>query len=188
MNESTTGLSGDDKRFLLRLARSVIAAKSRGETFILPSGGWSKFLDSHAGVFVSLHTGGTLRGCVGFVSPDKNLITGVAHSAESAAFSDSRFPPVGSMELKDIEIEISILTQPEPVDSYEKIELGKHGIILEKHGHRALFLPQVPAEYGWDLAATLSHLAQKAGLPAGAWREGASFQVFESIVFSEKSL
>ena len=180
-------LSADEKRYLLKLARSVISAKSKGENFILPSGGWPKNLDSHAGVFVSLHTGGALRGCVGFINPDKNLISGVVHSAQSAAFSDSRFPPVGSMELEDIEIEISLLTPPVPVDSYERIQLGKHGIILEKQGHRALFLPQVPTEYGWDLDTTLNHLSTKAGLPKDAWRAGASFQVFESIVFSESS-
>ena len=64
--------------------------------------------------------------------------------------------------------------------------LGKHGIVIEKGGRTAVFLPQVPGEQGWDLPTTLSHLSTKAGLSPDAWKEGASFTVFEAIVFGEK--
>jgi AmmeMemoRadiSam system protein A len=182
------GLTDNDKRFLLRLARSVISSKAKGETFIQPVGGGSQALESLAGVFVSLHIKGTLRGCVGFLKPDKSLIGGVVKSAENAAFADSRFPPVKVEEIDGIEIEISLLSPPVPVASFKQIELGKHGIILEKQGARALFLPQVPTEYGWDLAKTLSQLSRKAGLAPDAWKTGARFQVFESLIFGEEDL
>ena len=178
-------LSDEDKRFLLRLARDVIESVARNQAPPAEPSPDSASLISKAGVFVSLHKQGALRGCIGFIEPDMNLIEGVARSARSAAFKDSRFSPVGVEELKDLEIEISLLTTPQPVESYRNIELGRHGIILEKHGARALFLPQVPTEYGWDLPTTLTHLSKKAGLAADGWKEGASFQVFESIVFSE---
>ncbi len=68
----------------------------------------------------------------------------------------------------------------------EDFVVGKHGIIIEKNGRRATFLPQVAPEQGWDRETTLAHLARKAGLPADAWRTGTRFWVYEAIVFGEK--
>jgi len=178
-------LSDDDKRFLLKLARNAIESKARGEKPSRPPHTKSRGLKEKAGVFVSLHKLGALRGCIGYIQPDYGLEEGVLRSATNAAFEDSRFSPVGAEETPSLQIEISLLTNPVPVASYANIELGKHGIILEKNGARALFLPQVATENRWDLPTTLSLLARKAGLPQDAWKEGASFSVFESIVFSE---
>ena len=74
---------------------------------------------------------------------------------------------------------------PRPVASSEDIVIGKHGIILEKDGRKAVFLPQVAVEQSWELEETLSHLSRKAGLSADAWKDGASFSVFEAVVFGE---
>ena len=79
----------------------------------------------------------------------------------------------------------SALTPPAPVDSYEKIRIGTDGVVLRKDGRSAVFLPQVAPEQGWDLNQTLTHLSQKAGLPPDAWKEGASFLVFQADVFGE---
>ena len=86
-------------------------------------------------------------------------------------------------ELKDLEVEVSVLTPPRPIASWEEFRVGEHGIILSKGGRRAVFLPEVAVEQGWTREETLSHLARKAGLPADAWREGASFAVFTSTKF-----
>ena len=103
-----------------------------------------------------------------------------------AALHDRRFTPVRAEELERLEVEVTALWPPHPVPSWKEIRLGRDGIVLEKNGRRALFLPQVPGEFGWTLEETLDHLARKAGLPeVGGWRQGASFQVFQGQVFEE---
>ena len=71
------------------------------------------------------------------------------------------------------------------VAGYQEIKIGRHGIVLKKNNQSAVYLPQVAPEQGWDLPQTLTHLAQKAGLPPDAWKENAEFLVFEAEVFSE---
>ena len=80
---------------------------------------------------------------------------------------------------------LGALTPPKPVASWRDIVLGRDGMTLEKGGAFAVFLPQVAPEQGWDLATTLTHLSLKAGLPADAWRSGASFETFRAEVFHE---
>jgi len=106
-------------------------------------------------------------------------------NAINAAVNDPRFPPVQPEEIPHLHIEISVLTPLQPLDDYRRIEIGKHGVLLSKNGRRAVFLPQVAPEQGWDLEEMLTNLAHKAGLPGDAWKEGASFEVFEAIVFEE---
>ena len=124
-----------------------------------------------------------MRGCIGLIEPVKTIIDGVEYAAYSAGFTDPRFPPVMVSEVDSIDIEISILTTPRHIDSPEEIELGVHGIILTKGGRRAVFLPQAPTEYKWDVPTTLTQLSMKAGLGADDWREGAQFEVFEALIF-----
>lgn len=136
------------------------------------------------GVFVTLNTpDGDLRGCIGNIVPVARLAESLWGRAQDAAINDPRFDPVQPEELDGLKVEISVLTKPQDIDSYDKIELGRHGIILRKHRRSAVFLPQVAPEQGWNLAQTLSALSMKAGLPPTAWQEGASFQVFEAQVF-----
>ena len=136
------------------------------------------------GVFVTLNTpDGELRGCIGNIVPVNRLAESLWGRAQDAAINDPRFDPVTPDELPGLSVEISVLTKPHPVEHYNDIELGKHGIILSKHRRSAVFLPQVAPEQGWTLPQTLSALSMKAGLPPDAWREGASFQVFEAQVF-----
>ena len=87
--------------------------------------------------------------------------------------------------LPDLRVEVSALTPPAPVASWRDIVLGRDGMTLEKNRRFAVFLPQVAPEQGWDLATTLTHLSLKAGLPADAWRSGASFETFRAEVFHE---
>lgn len=121
--------------------------------------------------FVTLSLDGRLRGCIGSLVAHRTLLDDLIHNAKSAAFEDPRFYPLSSEEFKKVVIEISLLSPPEPLlyDSIEdlksKVSVGIDGIILQKEGKRATFLPQV-----WEQLPTFehffSHLCQKAGLGA----------------------
>ena len=107
-------------------------------------------------------------------------------NALSAAFRDRRFPPVTIAECNDITIEISALTAPKPIASSDRIRIGIDGVVLSKNGRSAVYLPQVAPEQGWDVEQTLTNLSLKAKLPKDAWKEGASFLVFQAVVFGEE--
>jgi hypothetical protein len=184
-------LSVDEKRKLLRLARATLKfALEHGRVPSVEELGIevTPALEQIAGAFVTLHKHGRLRGCIGEIVPTRPLYKAVMAQAINAGLRDTRFAPVSLAELAEIDFEISVLTPPEPVSSYKEIIIGKHGIVLEKSGASAVYLPQVAAEQGWDLDTTLTNLSRKAGLPPDAWRSDCSFRVFEAIVFSEKEL
>jgi len=140
----------------------------------------------HYGAFVTLEKQGTLRGCIGHIFPVVPLWQSIRDNAIAAAVRDRRFPPVAPGELADLQLEISVLTRPSPVRAPTEFEVGRHGVVLKAHGRRAVFLPQVAPENGWDRATTLGHLARKAGLPVDTWRTpAAEIAVFEAQVFAE---
>lgn len=120
------------------------------------------------------------------IPPLTGIYERVAHQAATAALEDPRFPKVTPAELKQVRVEVSVLTPPRQVASAKEIVIGRHGILFRKQGRGATFLPQVAPEQGWDLEETLKHLSMKAGLGPDGWRTGASFSVYEAIVFSEK--
>jgi AmmeMemoRadiSam system protein A len=128
---------------------------------------------------------GKLRGCIGQVSPIYPLPEAVVVAARGAALEDRRFNPVRAAELPGLSVELTVLSPPRPVGSWQEIVIGTHGIVLHKGGRRAVYLPHVATEQGWDLEETLSRLSRKAGLPRDGWREGATFEVFEGQVFAE---
>lgn len=178
-------MGGRERRFLLDAARKAIEARASGRDIEPPSAPVPESLMVKSGVFVSLHKRGALRGCIGYMKADRPLYEAVIDAAISSAFGDPRFPPMEPDEVPHIDIEISVLTSPVPVTSWKEIVVGRHGIVLKKGICHALFLPQVAPERGWDLETTLDNLAMKAGLAPGEWREGASFEVFEAVVFGE---
>lgn len=130
---------------------------------------------------------GELRGCIGQVVPTYPLDLAVVKSALDAALDDPRFPEVEPWELPKLAVEVTVLSPIVPVGSWKEIQVGTHGVVLEKGGRRALFLPQVAVEQGWTLEETLDHLALKAGLGRGEWRSGATFSVFTGQVFREET-
>ena len=136
--------------------------------------------------FVTLKKNGQLRGCVGDIFPQRPLYKSVISNAIYAALRRPAFPATQKDEYDQIKIEISALTPPTPVASWQDIRIGTDGMVLNKDGRSAVFLPQVAPEQGWDLETTLGHLSLKAGLPADAWKQGASFHVFQADVFGEE--
>lgn len=132
------------------------------------------------GAFVTLKKAGQLRGCIGYIQPRFPLYQAVLENGVNAASRDYRFRPVTVEELADLEVEVSVLTAPQPIKSIDMFEVGKHGIIMHKGGHRAVFLPEVAVENGWNREETLKNLALKAGLPADIWRSDTEFEVFSS--------
>jgi AmmeMemoRadiSam system protein A len=123
-----------------------------------------------------------LRGCIGTLEASGPLHEAVARFACESAFGDPRFPPLAAAELEHLEIEISVLGAPHAVDGPDAIAPGRHGVMLDKPPHRAVFLPQVATEQGWGVTELLEHLALKAGLRRDGWR-GARLSVFEADVF-----
>jgi AmmeMemoRadiSam system protein A len=109
--------------------------------------------------------------------------------AIEAATKDPRFPPLTVNELKDLELEVSVLTPMKPVPGPDAIVVGRDGVLMRLGDRGAVFLPQVAPQQGWNRTQMLEQLSEKAGLPAGAWRDPrAKFSVFQADVFSESSL
>jgi len=181
-------------------AATVALARATLESLLLHDGSLAEWfastgerqaLRSRAGAFVTLnHKGvevgspGRLRACMGLIEAGQPLSDAVVRAAVWAS-QDPRFPKLEADELTGLDVEVSVLSPPRRVAGPEAIEVGKHGVILEKGSHRAVFLPHVATEQGWDRRTMLEQLSRKAGLPADGWRRGAHFNVFTAQVFGE---
>jgi AmmeMemoRadiSam system protein A len=134
---------------------------------------------------VTVHHRGELRGCIGHIEADQPLVRIVAQCAVSACSMDPRFRPVAAGELGDIDVELSLLGPLEPIAGANDIEIGRHGLLVARDSRRGLLLPQVATEWKWDARTFLAQTCRKAGLPADAWKAGASVWRFEAEVFGE---
>lgn len=181
--ERSMDLSSADQELLFRVARESIQAHLKGEQPGLPET-TSPVLAKPSGVFVTLHRQGRLRGCIGYLEACKPLLAAVQEMAIAAAFRDPRFPPLREEELADLDIEISILSPMKQIKDIEEIEVGRHGIYLERGSCRGLLLPQVATECGWDRLTFLKQTCVKACLPPDAWEDPAT-RIF---IFSAKIL
>lgn len=187
--EKSFVLSEAQKRDLLRLVRNSIAAYLA--KLPLPLAEVPSLNDFHAGVFVSLHMGERLRGCIGYVEGSRPLLEVLQETAISAASRDPRFEPLSADELPQVEIEISVLSPLRKIASPAEIVPGKHGVMVRLGHHQGLLLPQVAMHYNWDASPAgietfLEHVCQKAGLPAEGWEDpNTEIFVFEAEVFSE---
>jgi len=178
--------SEDARALLLRTAHRAIAAALAGDNSLaLPEASEIPAnLTAARGAFVTLHLEGKLRGCVGYIAAAKPLIQTVAEAAVSAAFHDPRFPRVTVNEAPHLQIEISVLSLPQPTRP-EQIVAGRHGLIVTQGTRRGLLLPQVAPEHGWDALTFLAQTCVKAGLAADAWQQGATIEAFTAEVFSD---
>jgi AmmeMemoRadiSam system protein B/AmmeMemoRadiSam system protein A len=175
-------LDEQEKKELLRIARSAL------EMYVLEHQVYNPLTDdpklaSKKGAFVTLKKKGRLRGCIGFIEPVFPLHQTVARAAIYAASRDVRFKPVNSSELKDIDMEISVLTPLRKINNPKDVKVGQHGLVIARGDRKGLLLPQVPVENRWSQRTFLEQTCVKAGLPRDAWRAGAEIYVFEAIVF-----
>jgi AmmeMemoRadiSam system protein A len=136
------------------------------------------------GVFTTIYLHRELRGCVGYVFPVTSLYRAVIETARAAASQDTRFRPVGAEETRHIRISLSVISPLSPVLP-DQLEVGRHGLVVTLGVHRGLLLPQVPIEHNWDRVTFLEQTCRKAGLPADAWRNGATLEAFTAEVFSD---
>ena len=175
-------LSSQDQETLLQIARSSVQAHLLEQTPQLPvieSGPLTELRS----VFVSIHLGTSLRGCVGTINPALPLYESVSGCAVAAATRDGRFKPLQLPELPEVEFEISVLSPIETVTDIRRIEIGSHGLIISKGNSRGLLLPQVAVQHQWDREQFLGETCRKAGLPPTAWKQGATIQLFTAEVF-----
>jgi len=181
-------LDKEDKTELLKLARTTLETYLTDETS--PEYHTSReALLEQKGAFVTLHNGEELRGCIGQLYPDRELYRIVQYCALSAALEDTRFLPVTNEELRDLSIEISVLTPFRRVRNVEEIEVGRHGLYIIQGHFRGLLLPQVATQYNWDRTTFLQQTCRKAGLPETAWRDPlTTIHSFEAEVFSDSDI
>jgi MEMO1 family protein len=186
--EGSSDLNEREQKSLLSIARNTLEKYIR--TGKVPEAKpLTPKLSEKRGAFVTLNERGQLRGCIGYIQPLKPLYLAVREMAIAASTQDPRFSPVEPAELDSIDIEITVLSPTHPIPSPDSVVVGKHGVVIEKGGRSAVFLPQVPVEEGWDRNTYLSQLCLKARLPNDAWKSpDARLSVFTGQVFGEKEL
>jgi AmmeMemoRadiSam system protein A len=174
------------KNKLLRLARETIEfyLERRKELDIQEN---DPVLNQNMGAFVTLHAKDRLRGCIGNIMGRQPLYLTIRDMSIAAAFEDPRFNPVTKQEIKDINIEISVLSPLKKITNPDEIVLGEHGVLVKNDFTSGVYLPQVATETGWDKERFMNSLCgDKAGMKLDAWRTGAcEIYVFSAVVFKE---
>jgi uncharacterized protein len=179
-------ISIEEKKVMLKIARNSIA--SIFDANIEQEDDFSMFpiFHSQKGAFVTLSENNHLRGCIGYITSKLSLHQTIKEAAQQAAIGDPRFPQLTKAELNNISIEVSILSEPFPMKSYDDIIVGTHGLILTEQGQRGLLLPQVPIEHSMNKEEYLSAICEKSGFYSELWRERTlNIEMFTADVFSE---
>jgi AmmeMemoRadiSam system protein A len=192
LDGSLVALPADAGRLLLPLARAAIASRLgvRHTDLLARPGQVPAWLSAPGACFVTLETGGLLRGCIGSVAPRRSLLADVEDNARAAAFRDRRFPPLTREELDDLEIEVSVLSPESPMpvvneaDAAAQLRPGQDGVVFECGGRRSVLIPRV-----WDRLRDpqefLLHLKVKAGFPADFWSDRVRLSRFTATEFRE---
>ena len=182
-------MSPQERQTLLFVARQVLEALFAQPPLTARIAGIDSTprLAEPSAAFVSLHRrrDGRLRGCIGTLQSRQSLLDAVIENARAAAERDPRVPPLRADELEELEVEISVLGPLIPVDDPDEIVVGRDGLVLTSGLQRGVLLPQVATEQRWNREQFLESLCRKAGLPSDAWRQGATIERFEAIVFGE---
>ncbi|MBZ0118751.1 MAG: AmmeMemoRadiSam system protein A, partial [Sandaracinaceae bacterium] len=181
-----SGLDPADSKALLRIARHAIEDALAGRSMRHDPAESRPALIRKSGCFVTLRTmDGELRGCIGDLSGERPLVDSIRTSAISAALRDPRFLPVTQSELPALRIALSVLT-PIRAARADEVEVGRHGLLIERGPMRGVLLPEVAVEQGWNREQFLAGTCRKAGLPLDAWRApGTSIGVFETLKIAE---
>jgi AmmeMemoRadiSam system protein A len=180
-------MNTDEQTQLLRWARQAIEQAVCGEKpRPVPQVELTNYHCAPHAAFVTLKKFGELRGCIGEMDFGRPLWKNVIDAAVASALDDSRFTPVLPEELPELRLEISVLEPPVDLPRFADFDAQRHGIIVQRGLCRALLLPKVAQEYGWNAEQVLECVCRKAGLPAEAWRDPETrFQVFTAIDFGE---
>jgi len=185
-------INPEERQFLLADARETMAAELEGRKpqYRRDNDGETaenSVLRQPCGAFVTLHKGGNLRGCIGRMTANLPLEDTVRLMAREAAFGDPRFPPLRPGELEQCHIEISALSPMTVCPDPRQIEVGVHGLYLQRGGRAGVLLPQVPVEQGWDRQQYLDYICIKAGLPPESYKASdATLYTFTAVVFGEE--
>jgi AmmeMemoRadiSam system protein A len=178
-------LNTHEQQVLLAIARqAIIHGVQTGQEYVEPRE--EKVLNQRNGCFVTIKQNGELRGCIGNFQSELPLFKEVAQMAQASATKDPRFYPLKETDLDNFSLEISVLSPLEKIEEIDEIEIGKHGIYIEKSFYRGVLLPQVALEHNWDRLTFLQQTCLKAGLPTDAWQaDDADIYVFSAQVFGE---
>lgn len=178
-------LGPEDRQALLASAGETLRRlRETGQRAAIPPAGAGTALRRRAGVFVSLHADGELLGCIGNFAGPQPLAEQVPEMALAAALDDPRFWPHTRLPAA-LDVEISVLTPMKRIRDWTAFHLGRDGVVMEAEDRRGLLLPQVAHSGSWTPARFLDALAQKAGLPPGAYRDPQTrLSVFRAQVFS----
>jgi uncharacterized protein (TIGR00296 family) len=177
---------------LIKIARDSISAVFEGKKYKLSDALETEFKEIR-GVFVSLYVKKELIGCIGFPEPNKLLAESVVIAAQGAAFEDPRFPPLKKEQMKDLRVELSVLTKPEvievndPSEYPSKVKVGEDGLVIRDEFGAGLLLPQVATEWEWDSKEFLDNTCKKAGLSPDCWcNMKQNVYKFQAQVFTEE--
>jgi AmmeMemoRadiSam system protein B/AmmeMemoRadiSam system protein A len=176
-------LTESEKETLLKLAHDTVMAHVSGKKLPPIKTDNPKF-KANGATFVTLRKDGHLRGCIGHIIAREPLIENVRNMAIQASSHDPRFPPVRKDELKDIDVEVSVLTPPQPLLNPLEVRVGTDGLIIQRGFNRGVLLPQVPTEQGWNKDQYLRGICRKAGMEPTCWKD-AKLKKFQAIVFGE---
>jgi AmmeMemoRadiSam system radical SAM enzyme/AmmeMemoRadiSam system protein B/AmmeMemoRadiSam system protein A len=141
------------------------------------------------GAYVTLKRQGHLRACCGSLGRPRRLIEALHHAAYTTALEDHRLPPISSTELPYLDLHVNLLHSLTPMpargrDRIDAVEVGRHGLRIQRGESSGLLLPTVPVEHRWDSESFLRQLCRKAGLPTTAWEDDETqLMTFESSEF-----
>lgn len=175
-------LTADEKEQLKQLARWSIESVLFNRE--IPEFKSTELLRQKRGAFVTLKRKDELRGCIGYIHAVLPLFDTIKEMAVQAAFGDPRFNPLQKSEWNDVEIEISVLSPLRQIKDVNEIEIGVHGIFIERGGYSGLLLPQVATEHHWDRIVFLENTCYKAGLSPDAWKSPeCNIYIFSADIF-----
>ena len=185
-------LSQEEGELAVRIARESIEKMLEVETSGIETDNLPPIFSRNRGVFVTLEKSNSLRGCIGHPYPDSRLINALEDSSRSAAFRDPRFEPLKKQELKEVTVEVTVLTPPQPIEGKaversKHVLIGKDGLIVKKGRASGLLLPQVAVDHNFSAEEFLDQTCLKAGLMPDAWLEDMTqVLMFQGQIFSEK--
>jgi uncharacterized protein (TIGR00296 family) len=175
-------VSEKEGEWLIELTRNAVQTVFDKKIRLLTIGSsLSLSLYQKRGVFVGLWMNGAEVNCLGHPLPSMMLEEAVQQYAMETVKQSKQLSSLKVEDLERVQIRISIMTHPVPIQS-DEVQLGVHGLIIKHSGRVSVLLPEVPLEFGWDLQTYLEKLCEKGELPIHAWKEPSSLYAFTTQV------